>query len=1368
MSATPQKAKEIFVAALKLVADQWDGYLAHACDGDEELRKRVRDLLDANAAAGSFLEPRAVATIAEPIREGPGTIIGPYKMVEQIGEGGFGLVFMAEQQQPVRRTVAIKILKPGMDTRQVIARFEAERQALALMEHPNIARVLDAGETTSGRPHFVMELVRGVPITDYCDQNRLTTRERLELFAHVCLAVQHAHQKGVIHRDIKPSNVMVTLHDDKPVVKVIDFGIAKALGQQLTDKTLVTGFAQMVGTPLYMSPEQAQLSGLDVDTRSDIYSLGVLLYELLTGTTPFDKDRLRAAGYDEMRRIIREEEPAKPSTRLSTLGQAAATVSAQRQSDPQRLSRLLCGDLDWIVLKALEKDRNRRYETASAFAADIQRYLADEPVLACPPSAWYRARKFARRNKAGLQLAAAGALVLLLAVVGVSWALWDQAERKAEQKRVDEKRIQEKREQAYQESLRQADAAAQRNYRAKEMTAVLDLTEKLHKDLHRQLGDPVKVHVLLSDIDSWDRKVKAAGAAWKQAKTLAGTSKEPLAVALVTRLNELDQLLKVDQSDYDLYRKLDTVRLGGATAVDGKGYWRKWGTAYTKVFAEAGYDIRPGEEAAVAAQMQKSALRYALAATVDHWADATTDKKLVPALLKVAKLLDPDPWRAQVRDAVAEQDQQRLLELARQGKLAGQSPQILVMLAFNLPERKNKAELHRQALVYHPGDFWLHYDLGYLVDDPAEKVGCFSAALAIRQTDSSTYINLGAALRLQKNLSGAVDAFNKAISIDSQSAIAYNNLGSARADQQDLSGAVDAFNKAIAIDSQFAIAHNHLGLILKLQKKLPAAEDAFNKAIAINPQYAVAYFNLGKAREAQNNLSGAVDAFNKAIEISPQYAEAYFNLGNALQEQKNLSGAVDAFNKAVAIDSQYADAYFNLGKALETHTNLSGAVDAFNKAIAIKPELAEAHYNLGVVLKAQNDLPGAVAAYKKAIQFKPRFARAYNNLGTALKALKDLPGAVAAYDQAIAIDPKVAETYYNLGNARKAQKNLPRAVAAYKEAVAINPQYVDAHWNLGHAYLAQGQFAEAKQAMQQALKLLPTNAPMHNVGQKLLQQCDELLAVDRKVSAILEGEAPPPAAATEQLQLAQFCQSYKERYRDAADFYAQAFAAEPKAAANLDAGFRYNAACAAALASAGIGVGADMLDAKDRARLRKQSLDWLQADLVWRAQALERNHFLCIRIRKDMEHWRSDPDLFSLRDGNELAKLSSEDRTACAKLWGEVEGLTKKARACYIQIDHIGQLSAKVREQSHALKMTAGKTYVIDMESTQFDTYLRLEEEKGGLVAWNDNISPTDTNSQIVFSPHKDGSYRIVATSLRRGNGGIYTVTVREFAGQKK
>jgi serine/threonine protein kinase len=417
MNAAGRDADTLFAQAIEIAsAEERALFLEQGCADDPQLRREVEKLVRDHFRAGAFLERPAahvVATHDELPAVSPGTLMGPYQLLEQLREGGFGVVFLAEQTQPVRRQVALKILKPGMDTRQVVARFEAERQALALMDHPNIAHVFDGGEKASGRPYFVMELVRGIPITDFCDENHLPVHTRMELFITACQAIQHAHHKGIIHRGIKPSNVLVTRNDGTPVVKVIDFGVAKALGQQLREKSLFTNYAQIIGTPLYMSPEQAELSGRDIDTRADIYALGVLLYELLTGTTPFEQERLRMVGCDEFRRIIREEEPPRPSTRVSTLGQAATTVSTQRQSDPQRLSRLFRGELDWIVMKALEKDRNRRYETASALVADVQRYLADEPVLAGPPSLRYRLGKFLRKHR-GPVLAASVILLLLV------------------------------------------------------------------------------------------------------------------------------------------------------------------------------------------------------------------------------------------------------------------------------------------------------------------------------------------------------------------------------------------------------------------------------------------------------------------------------------------------------------------------------------------------------------------------------------------------------------------------------------------------------------------------------------------------------------------------------------------------------------------------------------------------------------------------------------------------------------------------------------------------------------------------------------------------------------------------------------------
>jgi serine/threonine protein kinase len=435
MSSASLSDEEVFQMARRIEsAAARRAYLDETCRDDAALRMQVEALLNAYEASESFLEAPAVEvpTREQTVIERPGTVIGSYRLIETIGEGGFGIIFKAEQERPVQRCVALKVIKPGMDTREVIARFEAERQALAMMDHPNIAKVFDAGTTDSRRPYFVMELVQGVPITEYCDACSLTLHDRMDLFITVCHAVQHAHQKGVIHRDIKPTNVLVAMQDGQPAPKIIDFGVAKALDQRLTSLSLATGFAQMIGTPLYMSPEQAELSPMGVDTRSDIYSLGVLLYELLTGTTPFEKEDLKDASYDEMRRIFREVEPLRPSVRLSTLtAKVATTVAQQRRTDTRRHIQSVRGELDWIVLKCLEKDRTRRYETANGLAQDISRYLHDEPVQAGPPSRVYRFVKFVRRNKAATIAAAAVLAGLIAAAIGASAGMVSESRRRA-------------------------------------------------------------------------------------------------------------------------------------------------------------------------------------------------------------------------------------------------------------------------------------------------------------------------------------------------------------------------------------------------------------------------------------------------------------------------------------------------------------------------------------------------------------------------------------------------------------------------------------------------------------------------------------------------------------------------------------------------------------------------------------------------------------------------------------------------------------------------------------------------------------------------------------------------------------------------
>jgi serine/threonine protein kinase/tetratricopeptide (TPR) repeat protein len=502
--------ESIFAAALAIPSpSERVAYLDRACAGQPDLRREVEELLAAHAADNPLDRPPGDLGLTgphQPAVERPGVSVGPYKLLQEIGEGGMGTVFMAEQTEPVRRKVALKIIKPGMDSKEVVARFEAERQALSLMDHPNIARVLDAGTTDSGRPYFVMELVHGVPITEFCDTRKLSPRQRLELFVPVCQAIQHAHQKGVIHRDIKPGNILVTMYDDRPVPKVIDFGIAKAVEQRLTERTLFTQFGAFIGTFEYMSPEQAEMNAFGVDTRSDVYALGVLLYELLTGTTPLEQQRLRGAALGEVVRLIKEEEPQPPSLRLSTSGMLAR-VAASRRTEPAKLSALVRGELDWIVMRCLEKDRTRRYDTASALARDVERYLHDEPVEACPPTVGYRLRKAYQKNRAAVHTAAALLLAALLVVAAQTWSLLQAraARRDAEAARdvADEQRLEAERQRA--DAVREKERAAREKLEAERQRADA-VHHKGRADKEKSVAEAILAFLLddlLSQADAW-------------------------------------------------------------------------------------------------------------------------------------------------------------------------------------------------------------------------------------------------------------------------------------------------------------------------------------------------------------------------------------------------------------------------------------------------------------------------------------------------------------------------------------------------------------------------------------------------------------------------------------------------------------------------------------------------------------------------------------------------------------------------------------------------------------------------------------------------------------------------------------------------
>jgi serine/threonine protein kinase/tetratricopeptide (TPR) repeat protein len=762
--------RDMFEAALELPPESRGTYLDGACGSDAALRQRLEALLGKHDRAGSFLEVPAVPALAladEPAAsEQCGTLIGPYKLLEQIGEGGFGVVFMAEQQQPIRRKVALKVLKPGMDTRQIIARFEAERQALALMEHPNIAQVFDGGETASGRPYFVMELVKGMAITDYCDQDQLMPRQRLELFLPVCQAVRHAHQKGVIHRDLKPSNLLVTRHDGTPVVKVIDFGIAKATGQQLTDKTLFTGFAQLIGTPLYLSPEQAALSGLDVDTRSDIYSLGVVLYELLTGTTPFDRQRFQEVDYDEMRRIIREEEPPRPSTRLSTLGLAATTVSTQRRSDRQRLSRLFRGELDWIVMKCLEKDRNRRYETASELAQDIERYLHDEPVKACPPSALYRFRKFARRHVGALTVAGLVLFSLVSLAGGIGWVFRDRE--------------------------------------ARQLILERDVTTSL-----KEVAESYKAE-----------RLPQAFAALKEAEgLLAGGGGSA----------ELHERVREWRQDLEMVERLDKVR-GQQANVRGRNYAiGDADSEYAALFRRYGIDVEALDSQEAARRLSARPIRPKLVEALEHWLQVRKEALRAPEkawrpLLDILRATDPDDYRDQVRTALLNRDHDTLLRLTQPERLSG-LPVVTALYAADVLRwtgtREESVELLRQVQRQHPGDFWANWHLAAnlaLTTPPRldEVLRFYSAALAARPENAELHVNIGAVLFNQGKVDEAIAEYRTAIARQPERALGYYYLAQSLRFQGHLEEAIEPYRKAAALAPDWWEAQWDLGQILHI------------------------------------------------------------------------------------------------------------------------------------------------------------------------------------------------------------------------------------------------------------------------------------------------------------------------------------------------------------------------------------------------------------------------------------------------------------------------------------------------------------------------------------------------------------------------
>jgi eukaryotic-like serine/threonine-protein kinase len=908
-----------------------EAYLDQACAGNEALRSRLGALLQAQESPDPFLEPPAGDLAAKTIPlpapdftvEEAGVWIGRYKLLEKIGEGGCGVVYLAEQEEPVKRRVALKVIRPGMDSKQVLARFEAERQALALMDHPNIAKVLDAGATGQGRPFFVMELVHGISITNYCDRNNLSTEQRLDLFLQACHAIQHAHQKGIIHRDIKPSNILVTVQDGQPVVKVIDFGIAKATaGQVLTDKTVYTAFEQFMGTPTYMSPEQAEMSPLDIDTRSDIYSLGVLLYELLTGKTPFDPQRLVEAGLEEIRRIIREEEPPRPSTRLSTMAAEEQTTTAKRRhTEAPQLVHLVRGDLDWIVMKALDKDRTRRYETANALASDIERHLNDEPVEAHAPSRLYRLRKLVRRHKLGF--AAAGFIFAALAI-GLGVSLWSL--RKANREASRSAQVA----QFLREMLQGVGPSMALGRDTAMLREILDKTaQRLDKELKGQPDVEADLRTTIGKVYFDLGQYTNAEAMHRQAlalrKKLLGSEHPDVATSLNNLGNVVRQQGKFAEAE-TLYRQALAMRqkLLGSEHADVAGVLNNLATVLWErgKFAEAESRYREAlamqkkllgsEDPDVATSLNNLAALLREEGKLEE--AETLDRESLVMLRKLFGTEHPYVAASLCNLAMLLEDQGKLTEaetlsreaLAMRKKLLGsEHPDVassMMVLANVLGDEAKWGEaeaLHREALAIRKKLLGSeHPDVARSLNDLAQVLSAEG-----KQTEAEALFR--EALAMKKRLLGS-DHADVANSLEGLAAVRY--------EQGDLAEAEKLFRDALAIRRKLPGAEhldeaqtvNNLAIVLRDLGKLSDAEALHREALAMgkrllgsqDPGVASTLADLARTLlleekfvEAESLAGECLAIYEKRLPEDWQTFDAQSLLGGTLLRQKKCAEA---------------------------------------------------------------------------------------------------------------------------------------------------------------------------------------------------------------------------------------------------------------------------------------------------------------------------------------------------------------------------------------------------------------------------------------------------------------------------------------------
>jgi tetratricopeptide (TPR) repeat protein len=935
------------------------------------------------------------------------------------------------------------------------------------------------------------------------------------------------------------------------------------------------------------------------------------------------------------------------------------------------------GELDWIVMKALEKDRNRRYETANGFAMDVQRYLADEPVQACPPSAAYRLRKFVRRHQAGLVTAAALLLVVLLAGGGIGWVLWERVARRATTERT--------------------------------VSVALDRAEQLAEQAQKMPGaSSVEAAAVLV---VWQKAQDALAQA--EAALTTGADDDGLRQRVAELRAQLDKSQARAVRKEQLFRDLDEARLAHSVYIDGQFDNAGCAAKYAAAFAAFGLEVIPERKDELAKRIaaEEPEVREALLVALLDWAWTAdlASKESGKGLVALSSIADRNPWRKRYLTTWAKRDVPALLKLSAEARRSSLPPSTLHQLSWSLfqfGEQEESLALLRWGRSQHPSDFWMHFELRSRLQvregktptavEQEEAIGCYRAALALRPETHVVHNNLGVALktkgqldeaiaeyreaiRLKKdypeahcNLGNALRAkgqpdeaiaeYRKAIYLKKDFAMAHYNLGIVLYDKSELDQAIAEYREAIRIKKDYPDVHNNLGIALQAKGELDKAIAEYREAISVKKDDATAHTNLGNALQAKGELDKAIAEYCEAIRLKKEYAEAHYGLGNALRAKGQPDEAIAEYRKAIYLKKDFAMAHCNLGIALYDKSELDQAIAEYREAIRIKKDYAEPHNNLGIALRAKGQLDDAIAAFREAIGFKKDFSEAHNNLGIALREKGQLDEAIAECRKAIGFKEDNADAHNNLGGALQAKGQLDEAIAEYRKAIRFKNDYAEAHYNLGGALVLNGQFREALEELRRSHELGSRTPGWRYPSAQRVRDCERLIELDGKLTAILQGKTRP-ASPAERIELADLC-SHKRLHRAAARFYKEAFAEQSKLADDLGAAHRYYAACAAALAAGGQGEDAARLDDTERARLRKQALDWLRADLVEYAKRLEGGTRVMRRtVRQEMQRWQNDTDLAGIRDSSALAKLPAEERASFEKLWSDVADMLARAQA---------------------------------------------------------------------------------------------------------